>query len=397
MDAADWSRHDVVIVGARVAGSATAMLLARLGYDVAVVDQATFPSDTLSTHSIARSGVVQLQRWGVLDEILDSGTPAIKQITFHASGESVTRPIKDKVGVDFLIAPRRYILDTILAAAADRAGATLRLGVTVTGVRRDGRGRAVGVYGRDHAGSAIEIGARYVVGADGLRSLVARSVDATVNEFRGANGATQYAYYSGIPWTGIEFFLGERSLAGIFPTHDGQACIWICNPSADAKQIRRRAGSRTEAFAQLLTHSAPQLAERLRHAHRVSPVRGMLRQPNQLRRAFGPGWALVGDSGYHRDAVTGYGISDAFRDAELLANALDHAINGGAGSSALALYQQQRDQALREVFEITCRLATYPAIPTFIDLQRQLSAAIDKEAVALVARPSPGKLLLATA
>jgi 2-polyprenyl-6-methoxyphenol hydroxylase-like FAD-dependent oxidoreductase len=232
MDAADWSRRDVVIVGARVAGSATAMLLARLGYDVAVVDQATLPSDTLSTHSIARSGVVQLQRWGLLDEILDSGTPAVRQITFHSSGESVTRPIKDKVGVDFLIAPRRYVLDTILAAAAEQAGATLRLGVTVTGVRRDGRDRVVGVYGRDHAGRSLEIGARYVIGADGLRSLVARSVDAAVNEFRGANGATQYAYYAGIPWTGIEFFLAERSLAGVFPTHDGEACIWICNPAA---------------------------------------------------------------------------------------------------------------------------------------------------------------------
>jgi flavin-dependent dehydrogenase len=397
MDAANWSRHDIVIVGGRVAGSATAMLLARLGYDVAVVDRATFPSDTLSTHSIARSGVVQLQRWGILDEVLDSGAPVIRQITFHAGGESVTRPIKDKVGVDFLIAPRRYVLDTILAAAAERAGATLRLGVRVTGLRRDGRGRAVGVYGCDHAGTAIEIRARYVIGADGLRSVVARSVDATVNEFRGANGATQYAYYSGIRWTGIEFFLAERSLAGVFPTHDGQACIWICNPSADAKQIRRRTGSRTEAFAQLLTHSAPQLAERLRHARRVSPVRGMLRQPNQLRQAFGPGWALVGDSGYHRDAVTGYGISDAFRDAELLATALDQAISGGAGSGPLTLYQQQRDQALRAIFEITCRLAIYPAIPTFIELQKQLSAAIDKEAAALAARPIPGERLLATA
>jgi flavin-dependent dehydrogenase len=397
MEAVDCSRHDVVIVGARVAGSATAMLLARLGYDVAVVDQATFPSDTLSTHSIARSGVVQLQRWGLLDEVMDSGTPAIRQITFHAIGESVTRPIKDKVGVDFLTAPRRYVLDTILAGAAERAGATVRLGVTVTGVRRDGRGRAVGVYGRDHTGRFLEIGARYVIGADGLGSLVARSVDAAVKEFRGANGATQYAYYAGIPWTGIEFFLAERALAGIFPTHDGQACIWICNPSADAKQIRRRTGSRTEAFAQLLAHSAPELAERLRDAQRVSPVRGMLRQPNQLRQAFGPGWALVGDSAYHRDAVTGYGISDAFRDAELLATALDHAIGGGGGSSALEVYQQQRDQALREVFEITCRLATYPAPPTFIDLQKQLSAAIDREAVALAARPIPGERLLATA
>jgi len=73
------SRYDVVVVGGRVAGSATAMLLARLGHDVVVVDEASFPSDTISAHSIARSGVVQLQRWGLLDAVLDSGTPAIRQ------------------------------------------------------------------------------------------------------------------------------------------------------------------------------------------------------------------------------------------------------------------------------------------------------------------------------
>jgi flavin-dependent dehydrogenase len=124
----------------------------------------------------------------------------------------------------------------------------------------------------------------------------------------------------------------------------------------------------------------------------------MLRQPNQVRQAFGPGWALVGDAGYHRDAITAHGISDAFRDAEFLAVALDQALRGEAGeSTALVRYQQQRDQGLRETFEITCRLAAYPAVPAFIELQKQLSAAIDTEAVALAARPIPGECLLATA
>jgi flavin-dependent dehydrogenase len=248
--------HDVVIVGARVAGSATAMLLARLGHDVVVVDQASLPSDTVSTHSIARSGVVQLRRWGLLDEVLDSGAPAIRQVTFHAGGTSVRRTVKDKSGVDLVVAPRRYLLDTILACAALRAGADVRDGVTVTGVRRDGRGRVVGVNGHDRAGA------------------------------------------------------------------HGQACIWVCTPAAEARAVRRGTGSRAEAFGELLRRSAPELAERLRHARRTSPVQGMLRQPNQLRQAAGPGWALVGDAGYHRDAVTAYGISDAFHHAELLATAL---------------------------------------------------------------------------
>jgi flavin-dependent dehydrogenase len=394
------SRHDVVVVGARVAGSATAMLLARLGHDVAVVDQASFPSDTISTHSIARSGVVQLHRWGLLEEVLDSGAPAIRQATFNAAGESVTRTIKHKAGVDLVVAPRRYVLDTILASAAQRAGAQLRPGVTVTGLRRDGRGRVAGVSGHDRAGAPIELGARWVVGAGGLRSRVARQVGAAITQLRPTGGAAQYAYYAGIPWTGLEFFVAPRSFAGVFPTHHGQACIWVCTPAADAHAVRRRTRSRVEAFDQLLRRSAPELAERLRHARRASPVLGMLRQPNQLRQPVGPGWALAGDAGYYRDAVTAYGISDAFRDAELLAVALDRALGATADAEetdALACYQQQRDQALAEIFQITCSLAAYPPVARFIELQKQLSAAIDKQAAALAARPIPGSSLLATA
>jgi flavin-dependent dehydrogenase len=398
MQTANRSRHDVVVVGGRVAGSATAMLLARVGRDVVVVDQASFPSDTVSTHSIARSGVVQLRRWGLLKEVLDSGAPAIRQVTFNAAGESLTRTIKDKAGVDLLVAPRRYVLDTILAAAAERAGAEVRPGVTVTDVQRDGRGRVVGVQGHDHTGARVELGARWVIGADGLRSRVARSVGAAINQGGPAGGAAQYAYYAGIAWSGIEFFVAERSFAGVFPTHHRQACIWVCTPSADAKAVRRRTGSRVEAFDQLLERSAPELAERLRQARRTAPVQGMLRQPNQLRQAFGPGWALIGDAGYYRDAITAYGISDAFRDAELLAVALDRALDGdGEEATALAAYQQQRYQALAEIFEITCQLAAYPPVPTFVELQKQLSAAIDKDAAALAARPIPGERLLATA
>ena len=398
MRTAHQSRHDVVIVGARVAGAATAMLLARLGHDVVAVDQAPFPSDAVSTHAIARSGVVQLRRWGLLDSVLASGAPAIRQVTFHAGGESVTRTVKHKAGVDLVVAPRRYVLDAIIAAAAQRAGAGVRTGVTVTGVQRDGYGRVTGISGHDRAGAAIDLGGRFVIGADGLSSRVARSAGAAISQGRPAGGAAQYAYYAGIDWAGMELFVADRSFAGVFPTHHGQACIWVGTPSADAQAVRRRSGSREAAFGELLGRSAPQLAGRLRHARRTSPVRGMLRQPNQVRQASGPGWALVGDAGYHRDAITAHGISDAFRDAEFLAVALDQALSAGAEeSTALGRYQQQRDQALREIFDITCRLAAYPPVPAFTGLQKQLSAAIDKQAAALAARPVPGEFLLATA
>jgi flavin-dependent dehydrogenase len=383
-------RHDVVVVGGRAAGAANALLLARRGYDVVLVERAVFPADTLSTHQIARTGVVQLHRWGLLDAVLDSGAPAIRQVTFTVEGHATTRAIKDKAGVDLLVAPRRYILDTLVAESAAAAGADVRLGVTVSGVRLNDAGRAVGVYGHDGAGAPLEIDAQFVVGADGLRSRVARSVGAEIIEDRGDDGAAQYAYYAGLPWDGIELIIADRALTGVFPTHDNQACIWICSPSSDAREARRRAPSREAAFTAYLDRTAPDLARRLRAGRRTSAVIGMLRTPNLLRRAHGPGWALVGDAGYHRDAITGHGLSDAYRDADLLAGALDQALRGDIEErAALAGYQRQRDKALREIFDLTCALASYPPVAEFVDLQKRLGVAIDVEAATVAAAPVP--------
>jgi flavin-dependent dehydrogenase len=391
-------RHDVVVIGARAAGAATALLLARLGHDVVLVDRAVFPSDTVSTHQIARPGVVQLNRWGLLDAVLASGAPAIREVSFTAMGESISRQVKDKAGVDLLVAPRRYILDTILAEAAMEAGARLRLGIGVTDVCVDAAGRATGVRGHDLKGAPVAIDARFVVGADGLASAVARSVGAPVTERRADSGAVQYAYYTGLPWHGIELIAADRALAGVFPTHDGEACIWVGTPSADARAARRRAGSRTDGFIAQLRHAAPELAARLDNGKRVSPVTGMLRAPNFVRQAHGAGWALVGDAGYHRDPVTGHGLSDAYRDAELLAVALHHALRGEASEGdALATYEGARNRALREVFELTCALAAYPPVSEFVDLQKQLSRAIDTEAAELAARPIPDQRQLSCA
>src|SRR3954468_2350551 len=95
---------DVVVVGARCAGAATAMLLAREGVDVVVLDRADFPSDTLSTHAIARGGMVQLARWGLLDEVVASGAPPIRTVTFHLPGEELIKDVRDAAGVDHLLA-----------------------------------------------------------------------------------------------------------------------------------------------------------------------------------------------------------------------------------------------------------------------------------------------------
>jgi 2-polyprenyl-6-methoxyphenol hydroxylase-like FAD-dependent oxidoreductase len=385
--------HDVVIVGARAAGAATALLLARLGHDVVVVDRTDLPSDTISTHQLARTGVVALHRWGLLDAVLASGAPPIRQVIFHTDDGPVTRTIKDKAGVDCLLAPRRWVLDTLLADAARRAGATVHFGVTVTGVALDDTGRACGVRGHDRSGEPVELQARFVVGADGLTSRVARAVGAARLVDRGALGAAQYAYFTGLPWPAIEFFTRPRSFAGVFPTHHDEAAIWICAPSTSALAARRGATAEA-AFAAQLEQAAPELARRLGRARRTSPVRGMLRAPNIIRRSAGPGWALVGDAASHRDPVTGHGLSDAYRDAELLADALDRALRGSAEEpAALACYERARRRELTEIFDLTCALAAYPPVPEFTELNKRLGAAIDAEAQALAARPLPGAAL----
>jgi flavin-dependent dehydrogenase len=120
--------NDVVVVGARCAGAVTAMLLGRLSYRVTVVERGRIPSDTLSAHGIARGGVVQLAHWGLLGQVLASGAPAIRQVVFRADGTEEVRTVKPRDGVDHLVAPRRYILDRILAGAAVKAGATIHTG-----------------------------------------------------------------------------------------------------------------------------------------------------------------------------------------------------------------------------------------------------------------------------
>ena len=148
----DPSRPDVVVVGARAAGAATAMLLARAGLRVVVVDRGRYGADTLSTHALMRGAVVQLHRWGLLDRIIAAGTPPIRRTTFRYANDEIVIPIKPSHGVDALYAPRRTVFDPILVDAAVAAGAEVRYGLTVTGIRRDRRGRVTGVVGRDGGG-----------------------------------------------------------------------------------------------------------------------------------------------------------------------------------------------------------------------------------------------------
>jgi 2-polyprenyl-6-methoxyphenol hydroxylase-like FAD-dependent oxidoreductase len=387
--ASDRTIHDVVVVGARSAGASTAMLLARMGHDVVVADRATFPSDTLSTHALSRSGVVQLQRWGLLDRVLASGTPAIRQISFHMGGKVINRSVGERAGVDLLVAPRRLVFDELLLAASAEAGAEPHTGITIREVTRDGTGRVDGVVGSDATGNEVRIRARYVVGADGLRSRIARVVEAPIVDERHRSGAALYAYVAGLGAEEFEFHLADRRFGGVFPTHGEEAAVWLTLPASNLPPLGQ-GSRRARTFVDLIDEASPSLGDRLRTAQLASPVRVATNMPNQVRHPVGPGWALVGDAGYFRDAITGHGMSDAFRDAELLALALDAALRGEMDERiALAGYRAERDRALAETFDVACELAEHPDVPERLALLKRLTRAVDEEADWLAGRPAP--------
>ena len=193
-----------------------------------------------------------------------------------------------------------------------------------------------------------------------------------------------------MPWDGFEFHLGERSFAGVFPTHDHLACVWLIRPVADLAPVIAAGSDRLDAWLGALDDSAPDLARRVRRGFVTAPLRGSVGLPNHVRRAAGPGWALVGDAGFHRDPITGHGMTDAFRDAELLADAADAMLRRAVPEDvAMAGYERQRDEALAPTFALTRALGAFPAAARFLDLQRRLSRALDTEATALAARPAP--------
>jgi flavin-dependent dehydrogenase len=384
------SYHDVVVVGARSAGAATAMLLARAGHDVVVVDRSHPSRDTNSTHALSRGGVVQLARWGLLDDVVATGAPPIRSVAFHVDGEEIRRTIKDRAGVDFLLAPRRYALDDLLATAAADSGATLTTGTTVTGVLRSEDGRVHGITARDGDGMTRELHAQLIVGADGVYSSMARWARAEIVERHRPSGAVFYAYVADMPWDGFEFYLGDRATAGIFPTHDGEACVWLIRPTEDLADVIGAGADRLGHWVRAVDRKFPGLAERVRQGTITTPLRGSVRLPNHRRRAFGPGWALVGDAGYHRDPITGHGITDAFRDAELLAEATTAMLRRRETErGALARYERQRDAALAPIFERTLEISAFPPKDELLELQIQLSKDLDAEAQALAERPAP--------
>jgi flavin-dependent dehydrogenase len=375
-------RYDVVVVGARCAGAATSLLLARRGLRVLVLERGRRGADTLSTHALMRGGAALLRRWGVLDRITAAGTPAVRQTRFHYPGETATVSIRPAAGVDALYAPRRTLLDAVLADAATDAGAEIRYGVTVTGLVRDGDGRVSGVRGRDRSGAEVRVDAWLTVGADGVRSLVARQVGARTERVGANSGAVVYGYWSGLDATGYEWFYRPGAAAGFIPTNDGEVCVFA-GTSAE-RFTREVAGDLRAGYDRLLGQVAGTARDRLDAAQPPRRLRAFPGRPSHLRQAWGPGWALVGDAGYFLDPLSTHGMTDALRDAQLLAEAVGAVQCGAPEATALAQYQARRDRLSGPTFTAVDRIAGYRwDTPTIRRLLLELSSAMTDEVEAM--------------
>ena len=374
--------YDAVVVGARAAGAATARLLARSGLSVLLVDRCRYGADTLSTHALMRGGVLQLHRWGLLEQVIAAGTPPVRKATFRYDGQVVDVPIKPSYGVDALYAPRRTVLDPILVDAAEAAGAEVRFGISVAEVDRDGCGRVSGVAGRTREGAEFRAGARIVVGADGFRSTVAARVGAPAERVGTGVGATTYGYWPDLDIAGYEWNFRPDAASGVIPTNDGLTCVFA---SATARRIGRGG---PVPLLEILGETDSDLAGRL--ATTAPPeMRTFTGVRGYLRRSWGPGWALVGDAGYFKDPLSAHGLTDALRDADLLARAVVSVLRDGAEErEALSAYQANRDALSGAMFDVIDEIAGHRWTDAEIGgLLMRLNAAMSDEVDALAELP----------
>ncbi|MEU7697034.1 MULTISPECIES: NAD(P)/FAD-dependent oxidoreductase [unclassified Streptomyces] len=356
--------YDVIVVGGRCAGSPLAMQLARQGHRVLVVDRASFPSDTVSTHYIHQAGLLRLKEWGLLDEIIAAKTPALRKMHYSYRGIELNGFAEPVDGVDAVYCPRRTVLDEILVNAARRAGAEVIEGFTVTDVVVS-EGRVTGIRGREGDGPENEFSATIVVGADGFHSTVAKKVGAELYNVRPAAGFVYYSYYSGLESWGLHHKNGfNEKWFGTWPTNGDVSMVAIIGAKRHLKEFRQDVEANFQA---VIDDVSPEMGEQLRDlGTRVEDFRPMRYPDNYYRRAYGPGWALVGDAGYHKDPYTGWGITDSFLHGELLAERIHQGLAGERPmEEALAEYNKLRDEESAGVYDFTTTLGELTELPPF--------------------------------
>jgi len=353
--------YDAIVVGARCAGAPTAMLLARRGYRVLLADRSEFPSDTHSTHWIGYDGLARLHRWGLLDRVAASGCPPTRRRVIERSGIRIAGTIPPRDGLPGGYAPRRKVLDSMLVEAATDAGAEFRSRFAVQELLWDG-GKVVGVVGKRSGGPSITERARLIVGADGRNSLVARAVNAPVYDILRPQTCCYYTYWADTEIDGLYSWSSPkaRRYQIAIPTNDGLVCTLIGWPHAEFAAIR--ADIEREFFAAL--DLADGIAQRVHCGRLVERFYGTADLPNYFRRPYGPGWALVGDAGHPKDPMHARGIRDAFRDVELLVEAVDAGLSGRRSfPEAMTEYEQARNVPALSMYQKLRRDLRFPPLP----------------------------------
>jgi flavin-dependent dehydrogenase len=352
--------YDAIVVGARCAGSPTAMLLARKGYKVLLVDKANFPSDTLSTHVIWPHGAEIMDRWGLYDALAETNCPPIAlNMTFDVGPMALKGGVPGPNGGRGGFCPRRTVLDKILVDAAVASGVELREDFTVDELLWE-VDRVVGIKGHGRNGGPVEERARIVIGADGIHSFVAKAVNAEEYDAYPPLVAAYYSYWSGFDADDIEQYVRPHGGFAIFPTNNDLTLIVAGWQSARFREIREDIEGHTQRqYAQ-----APSVTERFKRAKREDKWYGTAGVPNYFRKPYGNGWALAGDAGYIKDFLTAQGISDAFIDAEGLAEAIDAGFSERRPlEEALAEHQESRDQHVKPLYDFSRQLATLEPPP----------------------------------
>lgn len=378
--------YDVIVVGARVAGASTAMLLARGGLDVLLVERAARGADTLSTLALMRGGALQLVRWGLLDAIAATGTPKIQTTTFHYDGVPLEIHIKPRDGVDALYAPRRTVLDPLLSDAAVAAGADVVWQTRVTDLVRDRRGRVTGVVLQDATLSQRTASASLVIGADGVMSTIARATQARIYRSGPHASAVIFTLVPGLALSGYHWHFVKDAAAGVIPTNNGDVLVF--GSVTRDRFLRELRFDLPTGLHHILNEVAPSLATQVRALGTHGPIRGFAGHAGFFRQSWGPGWALVGDAGYFKDPLTAHGITDALRDAELLARAVQ-----SGTETALDEYQVIRDTLSLPLFEITDEIASYAwSMSRLQSLHTKMSEEMTREARYLRDLTSPVEL-----
>jgi menaquinone-9 beta-reductase len=364
--------YDAVVVGARAAGAATGMLLARRGLRVLVVDKGTYGSDTLSSHALMRGAVTRLHRWGLLGKVWEAGTPVITTASFRYGDEVLELGVPATEAIPGLAAPRRTVLDPILVDAAIAAGAAVHHETRLVRIDTDTTGRVRGVELGFADGSTVPITTDLLIGADGLRSAVARLLAVPVSRQGAHASAFVMRYFTevNLPADTYSWLYRPGLGAGVIPTNADTFCVFAAmSPDRFETDARRDAPA---TMADILRAVDPDLWTALSAGTTAGPIRSWPGVRGQFRKAYGPGWALVGDAGYFKDPFAAHGISDAFRDAELLTEA--------TMSGDFARYERVRDELSMPVFDVLEQIASYDwDLDTLPDLHARLSQAMRDE------------------